>query len=192
MQSPAGQKHRQLVDGGFPLDGEAVVGLQAVHVSFTTRHDLRELRARHAELVEHGLVQVLEVPLERHAAQPVGHVHHLRQARAEEREAPQERVRGARVRPGPQRGAEEAQREQREQVEESVEAAAAHEAQHEEDVRQVEHGALRAAAPLRAQRVRRRRLRHREVHGFDVRRLHVEVASNDPQRSSRSSRKFQL
>lgn len=119
------------------------------------------------------LVEVLELPLEGDAPQAVGDVQHLPQSDAEQSETPQERVGGAGVRPSPQRGAEEAQCEEGEQVEESVEAAATHEAEEEEDVGQVEDGALRSFPPLLTQWVHRRHLLHRVVHGFEVRGFHV-------------------
>lgn len=173
MQSPAGQQHRQLVDRGFPLDGEAVVLLYGVDVSLTASHDLPEVCERHSELLKHAVVKILEVLVEGDAPQPVGDVQDLTQTRAEEREGPQEGVDGAGVRPGPERGAEEAQSQEGEQVEEAVKPAAPHEAEEEEDMGEVEHGALRAVSPGFTPRVSCRGRLHGEVHGFEVRRLHL-------------------
>lgn len=127
---------------------------------------------RHPELLEHAAVQLLEVLVEGDAPQPVDDVQHLPQTRGEQRESPQERVRGAGVRPRPECRAEEAQSEEGEQVEESIKAAAAHEAEEEEDVGEVEHGAFRAGSPFLTQPVRCRRRLRREVHSFEVRRFH--------------------
>lgn len=147
-QSPARQKHRQLINRGLSLYGEAVVRLYGVDVSVTAGYYLPEMCEGHPEFLKHAEVELLEVLLEGDAPQPVGHMQDLSQTHPEEREIPQERVRGAGVRPCPDRGAEEAQSQEGEQVEESVKAAAPHEAEEEEDVGEVEHGALRAVLPL--------------------------------------------
>lgn len=103
---------------------------------------------RHPKFLKHAAVELLELLVEGDALQPVGDMQHLSQTHGEERETPQERVGGAGVRPCPEGWAEEAQSEEGEQVEESIKAAAAHEAEKEEDIGEVEHGALRAASPF--------------------------------------------
>lgn len=122
--------------------------------------------------MKYAAVQILELLLEGDAPQPVGDVHDLRQTRREERQTPQEKLRGARIRPSPDCGAEKAECQEGEQVEESIKPAAPHEAEEEEDVGEVEHGALRAVPPRLTQRVGGRRVRHREVQSLEVRRLH--------------------
>ena len=172
LRSPARQQHRQLVNGGFPLYGEAVVLADAVDLCITAGHDLPEVSERHPQSLEQAAVKLLELLPEGDAPQPVGHMQGLSQTHPEEREAPQEGGRRAQERPCPERGAEEAQREEGEQVEQPVEPAAAHEAEEEEDVSEVEDGALRAVPPLLAHlRLRRR------VHGFEVRTLYVDSVS---------------
>lgn len=177
--SPAGQQHRQLIDGGFPLDGEAVVLLNGVDVPVTAGYYLPKVCERHPELFEHAAIKLLEVLVKSDAPQPVGDVQDLSQTHGEEREAPQERVRGARVRPRPQSGAEKAQGQEGEQVEEAVKATAAHKPQEEEDVGEVEDGALGAVSPLLTQRVSGRRRHRREVQGVNVWKLHVHEQRGD-------------
>lgn len=146
--SPARQKHGQLINSGFPLHGEAVVPLYGVDVSVTAGHDLPKMCERYSEFFKHTVVKLLEFLLEGDAPQAIGNMQDLSQTHPEERETPQERVRGAGVRPSPQSGAEEAQSKKGEQVEESIKAAAAHEAEEEEDIAEVEHGALRGVSPF--------------------------------------------
>lgn len=151
--SPAGQQHRQLVDRGFPLHGEAVVLFNGVDRSVTAGDYLPEMCERHPEFFKQAVVKLLEVLLEGQAPQPVGDMQGLSQAHRVQRQTPQEGVRGAGVPPCPQRVAEEAERQEGEQVEESVKTTAAHKAEEEEDVCEVEQGALRAVSPVLAQRV---------------------------------------
>lgn len=106
----------------------------------------------------------------------------LYQTHREDRQTPQERVRGAGVRPRPESGAEEAQSEEDEQVEESVKAAAPHEAKEQKDVGEMEHRPFRALFPLFTQRVGGLLRRHREIHAFEVGRLHT--AYSDSTRSA--------
>lgn len=116
----------------------------------------------------------MEVALKRHAPpKPTGDEHHLRGTRAEERQVPQERVAGAGIRPGRHRKAEETRRQEGEQVEESVKAAAPHQAQEDEDIGEVEDGALRGCLPLFTHWLRRLgSSAEREVHRFEIWRLH--------------------
>ena len=174
MQSPARQQHRQLVNGGFSFYGEAVVLVDVVDLCVTAGHYLPKMSERHPQSLEQAVVKLLEFLLEGDAPQPVGHMQGLSRTHPEEREAPQKRVRRAQVRPCPECGAEEAQREEGEQVEQTVKPAATHEAEEEEDMSEVEDGALRAVPPLLTQWVHRHLRLHREVHGFEVRRLHVD------------------
>lgn len=122
--------------------------------------------------MKYAAVQILELLLKGDTPQPVGDVHDLSQTHPEERQTPQEKLRGARIRPSPDCEAEEAECQEGEQVEESIKPAAPHEAEEEEDVGEVEHCALRAIPPRLTQRVRGRRVRHREVQSLEVRRLH--------------------
>lgn len=125
-----------------------MVLLDGVDVSVTARHYFPKMYERHSELFKHAIVKLVEFLLEGDAPQPVGDVQHLSQTQRKERQTPQERVRGAGVRPSPESGAEEAQSQEAEQVEQSVKAAAAHEAEEEEDIGKVEHGALRGVSPF--------------------------------------------
>lgn len=171
--SPARQEHRQLVNSGFSLYGEAVVPLYGLDVSVTARHYLPKKCERHSQFFKHTVVNLLEFIIEGDASQTIGNMQDLSQTHPEECETPQERVRCAGVRPCPNSGAEEAQSQKGEQVEESIKAAAAHEAKEKENIGEVEHGALRGASPFLTYRVRCRYWFRREVQGFEIRRLHV-------------------
>lgn len=141
-------------------------------------HYLPEVHGRNPELLKEAAIQVVELALERDAPpQPAGDEHDLRGAHAEERQVPEERVGGARVRPGPHREAEEARRQEGEQVEVSVEAAARHQAEEDEDVGEVEDGALRDGPPLLTHRLGLPGVLHREVHRLEVWGLHGHESS---------------
>lgn len=130
-----------------------MVGVDAVDFSVTAGDDLPELYKRHSHFLKQTAVNLLEVFLEGDTTQSVTNIENLTQTYPEQCQAPQERIRGAGLRPCPKSGAEEAQTQEGEKIEESVKSAAPHEAKEQENIRQVKHGTLRVVFPPLTQRV---------------------------------------